>query len=57
MGYIIGIDLGTSTTEAAVFQNGKPVLIPDHSGDVIVPSVVGHDDEGRIIVGKQADER
>ena len=57
MGYIIGIDLGTSTTEAAVFQNGKPVLIPDHSGDVIVPSVVGLDDEGRIIVGKQADER
>ena len=27
MDTIIGIDLGTSTTEAAVYQDGKPVLM------------------------------
>ncbi len=27
MSTIIGIDLGTSTTEAAVIQNGKPLMI------------------------------
>lgn len=34
---IIGIDLGTSTSEAAVLINGKPVVIPNKEGLKIIP--------------------
>lgn len=55
MDTIIGIDLGTSTTEAAVFQDGKPVLILNFDGREITPSIVGLDDTGNIIVGEKAE--
>jgi molecular chaperone DnaK len=50
----IGIDLGTSTSAIAVLdEDGKPSLIPDDNGDLIVPSVVqAH--EGELIVGSIA---
>lgn len=51
---VIGIDLGTATTEAAVFLNGKPELIPNLEGNVITPSAVGLDEQGNIIVGEKA---
>lgn len=57
MGAIIGIDLGTSTTEAAVFKNGKSHLIPNPEGDIITPSVVGLDEEECFIIGKKAEEQ
>ncbi len=37
---IIGIDLGTSTSEVSVVTDGKPVLIPNKAGKFITPSVV-----------------
>ena len=40
---IIGIDLGTSTTEAAVIRDGKPVMIVNFDGQVITPSAAGVD--------------
>ena len=55
MDTIIGIDLGTSTTEAAIYQDGKPVLILNFDGKEITPSVVGLDDTGNIIVGEKAE--
>ena len=55
MDTIIGIDLGTSTTEAAVYQDGKPVLILNFDGKEITPSVVGVDDTGNVIVGEKAE--
>lgn len=57
MAAIVGIDLGTSTTEVTVYRDGKTILIPDYSGQTIVPSVVGIDSEERIIVGKQAQDQ
>lgn len=54
MSKIIGIDLGTSTSEAAVLINGKPVVIPDESGECVLPSVAGIDEDGEIIVGSKA---
>lgn len=50
----IGIDLGTSTSAIAILdEEGRPYLIPDDSGDVIVPSIVqAH--EGELIVGSVA---
>lgn len=59
MGRIIGIDLGTSTSEAAMIQDGKPVLISNVSGNTIIPSIVGIDKENsnEFLVGERALER
>lgn len=54
MGTIIGIDFGTSTTEAAVFRDGKPVMILNFDGKEVTPSVVGSDESGNLIVGDKA---
>lgn len=54
MSRIVGIDLGTSTSEIAVLKEGKPFVIPNHLGEYITPSVVGLSDDGRFIVGKEA---
>ena len=35
---IIGIDLGTSTTEAAVIRDGKPVMIVNLDQEIIILS-------------------
>ena len=51
---IIGIDLGTSTTEAAVYRDGKVMMIPGYDGEIIIPSAVGIDDSGSWTVGRRA---
>ena len=53
MDTIIGIDLGTSTTEAAVYQDGKPVIMLNFDGKEVTPSVVGLDDSGNVIVERR----
>ena len=53
-GTIIGIDLGTATTEAAVFRDGKAEMIPGFDGSVVTPSAVGIDDTGNLIIGERA---
>jgi molecular chaperone DnaK len=50
---IIGIDLGTTNSEVAIIRDGSPVVLED-DGDPILPSVVGLDSEGRLLVGKPA---
>ncbi len=50
---ILGIDLGTTNSEAAVFENGQPVLIKHHNA-VMVPSYVGMDQDGKLLVGEAA---
>jgi molecular chaperone DnaK len=54
MDTIIGIDLGTTNSEVAVVRDGHPVVLTDDDGDPILPSVVGLDAEGRLLVGKPA---
>lgn len=54
MGKTIGIDLGTSTSEAAILIDGKPVMIENEQKEVIIPSVIGLDEEGNILVGTTA---
>ncbi|KAI4454020.1 heat shock protein 70kda [Holotrichia oblita] len=54
MAKILGIDLGTSTSEIAVIENGKPVIIPNHLGKFITPSVVHIAEDGSITVGEEA---
>ena len=51
---IIGIDLGTTNSEVAVIRNGRPEVLPGDDGDPILPSVVGLDPQGHLLVGKSA---
>ncbi len=50
---IIGIDLGTTNSEVAIVEDGRPRVIPV-DGDPILPSVVGLGDDGKLLVGKPA---
>lgn len=54
---IIGIDLGTTNSAAAVFRDGQPELIPNSHGHNLTPSAVGLDDNGDLLVGLAARER
>ncbi|MFU8805369.1 MAG: Hsp70 family protein, partial [Bradymonadaceae bacterium] len=51
---IVGIDLGTTNSAVATFQNGKPVLIPLGEKGSILPSVVGFSPDGELLVGHPA---
>jgi molecular chaperone DnaK len=52
---ILGIDLGTTNSEVAILKaDGQPVVIPGDDGDPILPSVVGMDPDGKLLVGKPA---
>jgi molecular chaperone DnaK len=53
MDTILGIDLGTTNSEVAVVRNGKVEVLGD-DGDLILPSVVGLDREGQLLVGTPA---
>ena len=53
---IIGIDLGTTNSLCAIFEDGRPRLIPNAHGSVLTPSVVGILDDGQVIVGDAAKE-
>lgn len=54
MGRIIGIDLGTTTSEIAYLYNGKPKIVKNTEGDHIIPSVVGLNENNILIFGKHA---
>lgn len=51
---IIGIDLGTTNSEVAILQNGQVTVIADSEGRRILPSVVGLDEGGELLVGEPA---
>jgi molecular chaperone DnaK len=53
MDVIIGIDLGTTNSEVAVIEAGKPQVLSE-DGDPILPSVVGLDPQGKLLVGRAA---
>ena len=55
MSKIIGIDLGTTNSVAAVLEGGEPVIIPSAEGDRLVPSVVAvNPKSGERMVGRVA---
>ncbi|MEZ6139654.1 MAG: Hsp70 family protein [Zavarzinella sp.] len=51
---IVGIDLGTTNSEIAVIERGKPVLITDENDDPILPSCVGITEDGKLLIGRPA---
>ena len=54
MAKIIGIDLGTTNSVAAVMEGGEPTVIPSAEGGRVFPSVVAVDKNGQRIVGQVA---
>ena len=50
---IIGIDLGTTNSEVAILSGGRPEVVRE-DGDAILPSCVGLDEAGNVIVGRRA---
>ncbi len=58
MGKIIGIDLGTSNSAAAVLVGGQPTIIPSAEGNTLggkaFPSVVAFTKDGQRLVGEPA---
>ena len=58
MAKIIGIDLGTSNSAAAVMEGGKPVIIPSAEGTTLggkaFPSYVAFTKEDQLLVGEPA---
>jgi len=55
---VIGIDLGTSNSAAAVMMGGKPTIIPAAEGATVggkaFPSVVAFTKDGELLVGEPA---
>ncbi len=55
---IIGIDLGTSNSQAAVMLGGRPTIIPSAEGATVAgkmfPSVVAFTKDGQLLVGEPA---
>lgn len=49
---IIGIDLGTTNSLAAVWRNGQSELIPNALGKFLTPSVVYVDEDGMVLTGR-----
>jgi molecular chaperone DnaK len=55
---IIGIDLGTTNSAAAIVEGGKPIIIPSAEGPTVAgkmfPSVVAFTKDGQLLVGEPA---
>ncbi|WP_144139274.1 molecular chaperone HscC [Paraburkholderia sp. BCC1884] len=54
---IIGIDLGTTHSLAAVWRDNQAALIPNALGETLTPSCVSIDDDASILVGRPAHDR
>ncbi|GIL51867.1 hypothetical protein Vafri_7780 [Volvox africanus] len=51
----VGIDLGTTTSAIAVAgPDGRPVVVEDEAGRVVIPSVVFVNQDGTVLVGEEA---
>jgi molecular chaperone DnaK len=54
MGKIIGIDLGTTNSEVAIIEAGKPTIIKSAEGEPYFPSIVAFTRDGEMLVGEPA---
>jgi molecular chaperone DnaK len=54
MGKIIGIDLGTTNSEVAVMEAGKPTIIKSAEGEPYFPSIVAFTKDDEMLVGEPA---
>ncbi len=54
MAKAVGIDLGTTNSVVAVWENGKATVIPNAEGSRTTPSVVAYMEDGQRLVGQVA---
>ena len=54
MGKVIGIDLGTTNSEVAIMDAGKPTIIKSSEGQTYFPSIVAITKDGEKLVGESA---
>ena len=54
MGKLIGIDLGTTNSEVAFMEGGKPTIIKSAEGQPYFPSIVAFTKDGEMLVGEAA---
>jgi molecular chaperone DnaK len=54
MAKVLGIDLGTTNSAMAVFENGEAKIIANKEGKNTTPSIVAFTDKGEILVGESA---
>jgi molecular chaperone HscA len=51
----VGIDLGTTNSLVATVRNGIAVVLDDHDGQGLLPSIVRYFRDGRAVVGREAE--
>jgi molecular chaperone DnaK len=51
---IVGIDLGTTNSEIAIYRDSRPDVLADEQGRIILPSVVGLSETGELLIGEEA---
>jgi molecular chaperone HscA len=56
---IVGIDLGTTNSLISIIhpESKKPVVLKEHDGNALIPSVIHFDDSGFVTVGDEAKSR
>jgi molecular chaperone DnaK len=54
MAKAVGIDLGTTNSVVAIWENGKATVIPNSEGSRTTPSVVAYTEDGQRLVGQVA---
>src|SRR6267378_16653 len=51
----VGIDLGTTNSLVATVRNGIAVVLNDHDGRALLPSIVRYLRDGGVVVGREAE--
>ncbi len=54
---IVGIDLGTTNSLIGAIYEGEVRLFADPDGNELIPSVIGTDEQGKLLVGRAARNR
>ncbi len=54
MAKVLGIDLGTTNSAMAVYENGEAKIIANKEGKNTTPSIVAFTDKGEVLVGEPA---
>ena len=54
---MVGIDLGTTNSLVAHFENGEAIVLANEMGETLIPSAVAISEDGAMLVGRAAKDR